>query len=77
MTEDYYAAMCALIALPDPPGMRRGYRYTQTRPLSPTADTVKQRLGTAYVERRRQDERDISCVVSVRRHPRLRMVQRA
>lgn len=40
-------------------------------------DVLKRDLGVAYVERRRQEHQvggDISCVVSVARHGRIRMV---
>lgn len=50
--------------------------YVLTQPGRPDSDAIKRDLGTAYVERRRQEwtDGDISCVVSTRR---LRIVRRA
>lgn len=47
--------------------------------ISSNPDILKRDLGTAYVAWRRQEhkEGDISCVVSVRRWPRLKVVRRA
>ncbi|MCR4301832.1 MAG: hypothetical protein NUV51_09500 [Sulfuricaulis sp.] len=71
-------ALALLLALPDPPDLpRRGYRYTQTRDPRRDPNVIKRDLGTAYVERRRQERGnggDISCVVSVRRQVKLRRV---
>lgn len=61
-------ALMLLLAMPDPPEMRRAYRYTCPRDPLIDPDIIKRNLGTAYVTHRRQDRgADISCVVSVRR----------
>jgi len=61
-------ALVELLKLPDPPDIKRGYRYTQSRPAHRDPDVIKRDLGTAYVQHTRQTYgTDISAVVSVRR----------
>lgn len=75
-------ALLELTALPDladlinERGIGRGYRYTYPRDPRRDPDVIKRDLGTAYVAWRRQEHRDgdVSCVVSVRRRPLLRVV---
>jgi hypothetical protein len=68
--------MLILLAMPDPPELRRGYRYTCARDQRRDAEVIKRDLATAYVAHRRQEwaDGDISTIVSVRR---LRIVRRA
>ena len=67
--EDRRDALLRLLAKPDPLELRglRGYRYTCSRDPRRSADKIKRDLGTTYVEHRRQEARDVSSVVSVRR----------
>lgn len=68
-------ALLALLKLPDPPDIRRGYRYTQSRPANRDPEIVKRDLGTAYVQHVRQTFGvDVSAVVSFRRRAALRVV---
>lgn len=71
-------ALIALLALPDPSDLRgRGYHYTYARDPRRDPEEIKRDLGTAYVTHRRQEHgADISCVVSVRRWPALKMVRK-
>ena len=75
-------ALVALLALPVPPdlvgravdGVQRGIGYHYTLGRTPLRDPeiIKRDLGTAYVTWRRMNwGPDISCVISVRRQPRL------
>lgn len=71
-----FEALIVLLAQPDPPYMRRGYRYTYARCPLRDPEVIKRNLATAYVTWRRQEhvDGDISSVVSVRRQ--LRVVRR-
>ena len=76
--EERRQALLELLVLPDPPDIHRGYRYTLSRDSRRNPDEIKRDLGTAYIEYRKQDYgQDISCVISVRKQPTLRMVRRA
>lgn len=69
-------ALIIILSSPDPPDLaRRGFRYTQPGDWL-RRNEIKRDLGTAYVERMRQEwtDGDISRVISVRR---LRMVKHA
>lgn len=72
-------ALALLLAMPDEPFMRRGYRYTCARDQRRDPNVIKRDFGIAYVAHRRQEHAagDISCIVSVRRHPKLRVVKQA
>lgn len=73
------AALAQLLALPDPSDLiGRGYRYTLGPDPLRDPDVIKRDLGTAYVTHRRQDYgADISCVVTVRRYPKLHLLRQA
>lgn len=74
--DDRFAAFVALLARPDPPDLKgRGHHYTYARDRRRDPDTIKRDLGTAYVEWCRQDHVDLSCVVSVQRQPRFKVVR--
>ena len=72
-------ALMAILALPDEPCMSRDYRYTCARDPRRDPDVIKRDLGVAYVQHRRQQHAhgDVSCVVSVRRQPILKLARRA
>lgn len=76
--EERREAIIALMDLPDPPELRRSYRYTQPRDPRRDADAIKRDLGMAYVQRRCHERgADVSGIVSLRRHNRLRLAKRA
>lgn len=65
-TAAQYDAWCTLLALPDPPDLRRGRHYTQTGTLD--RERIKADLARAYAFRRLHERgRDVSHIVSVRR----------
>ena len=73
-------ALILLLALPDEPCMPpRSRHYICARDPQRDPWVRKRELGIAYAEHMRQEwtNGDISCVVSVRRQPMLKMVRRA
>lgn len=75
-------ALTILLAMPDERTLRRRRYlcYTQARHPAFNPEIIKRNLATAYAQHRRQELQtggDISCIVSLRRSPRLKMVRHA